>query len=581
MKRNSARFQVNSRIASLLGQEYSSTENALRELVDNAWDADAESVSVSLPEPMSDDPIIISDTGTGMTTAELEAHYLSIAADRRVRSGDRTKGKDRLVKGRKGIGKFSGLMAASVMRLETYARGVKTSFLLRTEDLATVEDIEQLPIVLETEPCNENVHGTRITLSALHQTLYFPTPQKLRQVLLQEYGREEEFRIEINGKDLGVDDVQGLFRQRTLDVPDVGAVNLRFAISDKKSGVRAPGIVIRVDGKSIGKPSFFGLDGQDDFPPKLLKCLYGEVDADGLRDHVTAGWDSLIENSTLLERVAELIRPLLYDAFKEKHGQEMQSAHAKLKREIRQRVAALPENRREFAERAIKRVLDRYYQEPPSKVEPFIFVLLEALERTEYGAVVQHLADARAKDVSALADALDEFALVDLAYLVDQARAREAFLDELEQLSNAQETKEAQMHKAIERSLWVLGPEYSMFSSNRTLQKQIEEFIGGKFSGERANRRPDLLLSEDMSGRYLLIEFKRPSHVLNRDDYNQGTDYRHDLAKVLTKPIDVLIMGGKRGPDFPTTNLEPDVAVATFIDVISTARRQLQWQLSR
>lgn len=535
---------------------------------------------MSLPEPMSDDPIVVYDTGTGMTTEELRAHYLSIAADRRVRSGDRTSGKNRLVKGRKGIGKFAGLMAASVMRLETYSRGTKTSFVLRTEDLQSVEDIEQLPIALESEPCDENSHGTRITLSALHQTLSFPTPQKLRQLLLQEYGREAEFSIEINGKALGVDDVQGLFLRRELEVPDVGAVNLRFAISDKKSGVRAPGIVIRVDGKAVGKPSFFGLDSQDDFPPKLLKCLYGEVDADGLREHVTAGWDSLIENSTLLEKVTALIRPMLYEAFKEKHGQEIRLAHSKLKREIRQRVEALPENRREFAERAIKRVLDRYYQEPPAKVEPFIFVLLEALERTEYGTVVQHLADARAKDVVALADALDEFALVDLAHLVDQARAREAFLNELEALANAPETKEAQMHKAIERSLWVLGPEYTMFSSNRTLQKQIEEYIGGKFYGERATRRPDLLLNEDMSGRYLLIEFKRPSHALNRDDYTQGTDYRHDLGKVLTKPIDVLIMGGKRGPDFPTSNLEPNVTVSTFLDAISTARRQLQWQLS-
>ncbi|NQD96267.1 ATP-binding protein, partial [Pseudomonas sp. CrR25] len=60
-------FQVDSRLATLLSQEYSSTEKALKELVDNAWDADAEQVSITLPEPMSDEPIIIMDDGTGMT----------------------------------------------------------------------------------------------------------------------------------------------------------------------------------------------------------------------------------------------------------------------------------------------------------------------------------------------------------------------------------------------------------------------------------------------------------------------------------------------------------------------------------
>jgi DNA mismatch repair ATPase MutL len=47
------RFQVDSRLASLLSQEYSSTEKALKELVDNGWDADAEKIFISLPAPMS------------------------------------------------------------------------------------------------------------------------------------------------------------------------------------------------------------------------------------------------------------------------------------------------------------------------------------------------------------------------------------------------------------------------------------------------------------------------------------------------------------------------------------------------
>lgn len=40
------RFQVDSRLATLLSQEYRSAERALKELVDNAWDADADQVSI-------------------------------------------------------------------------------------------------------------------------------------------------------------------------------------------------------------------------------------------------------------------------------------------------------------------------------------------------------------------------------------------------------------------------------------------------------------------------------------------------------------------------------------------------------
>ncbi|MGL5631305.1 MAG: ATP-binding protein [Azovibrio sp.] len=579
MNKNNARFQVNSRLASLLSQEYPSTEKALKELVDNGWDADAGKVSITLPEPMSDDPIIVSDDGTGMTTEEVRSHYLSIASDRRVRSGERTAAKKRLAKGHKGIGKFAGLMAASVMTLETYARGVRTSFTVQIKELEAVEDIEQLPIELSTEPSDQAYHGTKIVLSGLHPHLTFPDPKKFRQILLHEYGREPDFVVLVNAKPIGVDDVDGVFKSETIAVQDVGEVRLRFAISEKKSISRQPGIVIRVDGKAVGKPSFFGLDEQEDFPQKLLKRLYGELDANGLREHVTAGWDSLIENSELLARVSELVKPIIFAAFKEKHKTEINLAHARLKRDIKERLAELPENRREYAEKAIKKILDRFYQEPEEKVRPFIYVLLEAIERSDYGIVLCHLAAAKSKDIAALADALNEFGFADMAHLVEQANARQNFLDQLEILSKDDKTLEAQMHKAIEKNLWIFGPEFSLFSSNKTLQRQAEDFLGKKFTGNRANKRPDLLLNEDLNGKCLLIEFKRPSHLLNRDDYTQATDYRHDLTKLVNKPIKVLVVGGKRSSDFPTNNLEPDVAVATFLDIIATARRQLDWQI--
>lgn len=578
-KNKSARFQVDSRLARLLSQEYSSTEKALKELVDNAWDADADSVRVTLPAPMSDEPIVVIDDGCGMTTEEVRRHYLAIAADRRIHRGDRSASKQRLIKGRKGVGKFAGLMAASIMTLETSARGVLTSFTLRLVDLAEVDDIEHLPIELVTGPCDVSSRGTRITLRGLHSNLAFPDPKKFRQILLQEYGREAGFVVSVNGKTLGVDDVDGSYQNQTLNIEDVGDVRLSFAIGDTKSVSRQPGIVIRVDGKTVGKPSFFGLDEQEDFPPKLLKRLYGEIDADGLRDHVTAGWDSLVENSELLARVTEEIRPVVFAAFKERYGREIQLAQARLRREVHERLAALPEYRREYAERAVKKVLDRFFGEPPEKIEPYVFVLLEAIERTDYGAVVEHLAEAQRRDVATLADALERFGLADMAHLVEQANARQAFLDRLESLTLAPETLEATMHKAIERNLWIFGPEYSLFSSNKTLQRQADEMLGKQFVGERANNRPDLLLNENLNGECLLIEFKRPSHPLNRDDYSQATNYRHDLAKIVSKPIRVLVVGGRRSPDFPTTNREPDVSVTTFSDVISSARRQLEWQL--
>lgn len=123
---NKANFKVDPKLASLLGEGYRSTEHALKELVDNAWDADATELTVVLPDAMTDTPIIVSDNGSGMTEQELLNEYLVVANDRRSRKGDLTAALKRRVKGRKGIGKFAGLMVAGIMEIETTARGRTT-----------------------------------------------------------------------------------------------------------------------------------------------------------------------------------------------------------------------------------------------------------------------------------------------------------------------------------------------------------------------------------------------------------------------------------------------------------------------
>lgn len=577
-----ARFQVDSRLPTLLSQEYSSTERALKELIDNAWDADATTVRITLPHPMSDEQIIVEDDGTGMTEEELRRHYLSIATDRRAQRGEFTALKKRKVKSRKGIGKFSGLMAAAEMYIESAARGKRCSFILNIEDLSTVDDIEQLDLPLKIDECTSHEQGTRIKLGRLHQGLAFPSPDKLRQILLQEYGREEDFSIHVDGKKLDVSDLSGQYKEVISQINGIGPITLRFSISDKKTALREPGITIRVGDKTVGKPVFFGLENSDDLPSKLLRKLFGEIEADGLLPHVTAGWDSLVENSELLLALEKHVQPLLREAFREQYGIEMRLAQARLKRKIQERLAALPEYKRDFAERAIHKVLDKYYGEPDSKIEPLVFVLLEALEHSDYRALLEHIADAPTRDIAALADSLSDFSLAEMAFLVEQAQARTTFLNELDRLCRNENTSEASLHKVIEKALWIFGPEFSLFSSNQTLKRQVEEYLGRKYVGERANKRPDLLLNEDLHGRLLLIEFKRPNHLLDFQDYQQATTYRHEFSKYTDKEIRVVLLGGKLSDDLPKPQLrEPGVKIMLFQETISSAHRQLEWLLKQ
>lgn len=78
----SVHFRVDPKLAHVLGENYASSEKALKELIDNAWDAEATEVHVSVPNILTDSPIIVRDNGSGMKTAEVEAEYLNIARSR-------------------------------------------------------------------------------------------------------------------------------------------------------------------------------------------------------------------------------------------------------------------------------------------------------------------------------------------------------------------------------------------------------------------------------------------------------------------------------------------------------------------
>ncbi len=132
--------------------------------------------------------------------------------------------------------------------------------------------------------------------------------------------------------------------------------------------------------------------------------------------------------------------------------------------------------------------------------------------------------------------------------MAERANARLRYLADLDALAANPATLEAQMHKAIEKSLWVLGGAYHLMSSNETLARIVEEYAQKKFRGKQASKRPDLLLSADPGDRYLLIEFKRPSHPITRNDEAQAQIYADELHALLpAKPFDIIVIGGKRG----------------------------------
>jgi len=394
-----------------------------------------------------------------------------------------------------------------------------------------------------------------------------------------EYGREAGFTVLVNGVALGLEDAPGQSVTTEANLPEAGLVRLRLRIADQPNGTRHAGISIRVGGKIVGAPSFFGLDDCEDIPPKLLRRVHGEVEADGLIDDVTADWGGGIENSKGLRSAKDLVRHTVRTSLNQTFRSEMNLAKGRVQQEINRRLAELPEHRRDFARRSMERIMLRFYDQSEERIQPIVSVVLDALERDEYWQVVEKINTAGHGDVSVLADALHEFGILELATVGQRARRRLKILDQLDTLIADENTLEKIVHTALETNLWIFGSEFALMSSNRTLRKVVHDYSGRKFTGARASKRPDLLLLSNVNRRHTLVEFKRPTYTIDRPDVSQAEQYRDDLLPLIS-PIDVWVIG-KDYNAVMLQNMPPNVTIGSYAQLISRARVELDWLLGQ
>lgn len=112
---------------------YSNVPAVLSELVANAWDADAQEVSIKITDDKK--VIAIHDTGCGMTLDELNDKFLNVGFQKRQPGVAALTGLGRHVMGRKGIGKLSAFSVAGEVEVHSVKNGQKNGFIMRLKDI--------------------------------------------------------------------------------------------------------------------------------------------------------------------------------------------------------------------------------------------------------------------------------------------------------------------------------------------------------------------------------------------------------------------------------------------------------------
>lgn len=180
-----APFRARARILALLGDQLiGSDQLAIFELVKNAYDADAEAVTVTLGglEEGQSPEIEVIDDGDGMDLDTIRFIWLEPASDHREvqrLERRRTPRFHRLPLGEKGVGRFAVHKLGRRIELLTRARGekVERQVILDWDALTSVRYLDQTKVQIQTRPAEFFVpqqgrkpHGTRIVIRNLRKT---------------------------------------------------------------------------------------------------------------------------------------------------------------------------------------------------------------------------------------------------------------------------------------------------------------------------------------------------------------------------------------------------------------------------
>ena len=265
---------------STLGRHlYTSIAKSLIEFIANAYDSDAENVTITLPyskiekekevmrnkntegikifeKSLDDDnlEITIEDNGHGMSSDEIQERFLPIYRDRREKGGDLSKKKRRRVTGRKGIGKLAGFGVAEKIIVETTSKhqDYKTVFTLDHNELLSISQTNKITITPDYPDAKLEEHGTKIILSKLKYGMALGETKKpmeeIRKIILNSFFgmKQENFNIFLNDPDHSNEfenplkeniaykffypNDDGSFAKEKIDIPNIESFNYEYIV---------------------------------------------------------------------------------------------------------------------------------------------------------------------------------------------------------------------------------------------------------------------------------------------------------------------------------------------------------------
>lgn len=559
----------------------------LSEAVANAWDADAERVTITTQRRPR--RITIEDDGEGMSVDDVNSKYLHVGYERRAAGGTTEKG--RLPMGRKGIGKLSLFSIADTVTVHTVRGSDRHGFRMDVEDIKKAVKGEGKYCPTPVGPAPDLKSGTRLTLTGIRPQIR--KTGALRRRLARRFsiiGSEHEFAVSVDGeaitaRDRGYHDrlehiwAYGRYGRSVADDASLkpGSLNPRLKIGGRPAVVdgwigtaRSPGQLRDPETReSINKISVMvrGKMAQEDVLGELGeggaygKYVVGEIcaeflDDDGREESATTSRQRIVEDDP---RYMALVKKVAADL------KEVERSWAGLRNEagekkalgipqIREWFDRLDGDRKKAAKSLFGRINGLAVDDEDDLRQLFIGGIL-AFESLRFRDLLDKMDRVNLNSLAMLKDVFVQLGDIEAAAFYQITRHRLDVINRLE-AAVGKNRRERAIQEIIFDHLWLIDPAWERVPGTERMERRIaSEFkkSSSRLTDSEKRSRQDIRYVS-ASGVNIVVELKRPGRSVTIGELIvQIGKYHAALSKILEaqgrsddEPISIVCIVGRR-----------------------------------
>ncbi len=593
---------------------YSNVPAVLSEIVANAWDADALTVTVTVDK--INEKITIQDNGTGMDRDEVIDRFLNVGFKRREIMGEFTEA-GRKPMGRKGIGKLSIFSIAQIAEVYTIKDISRTAFRMDREAIRKAISGKTQPVYkpqeLNSFPSDLR-KGTRIVLSCPSKSLSGMTVEGLKRRVARRFaviGAKHDFTVSVNGKEIGPEDrayhnlVQFLWTYGDQDDFISSCKNLSRPHEDRTKAIKAelkkssislngwigtvssPSQLKDEEGDNLNRLAVFirgklaQEDILDEFGQKEIYADYviGELhceqlDLDDKADIATSSRQAIKQDDPRFEALRKIVlSELRYIAGKWSDWRRSEGAKtAAAVPEVSAWLENLKGDTKKKAERWIGRLNTIRSPGESDKKELLKASILafESYRRKEELDRLENIKDENLGEILGIFKNIDD---LELSYYGQIVKLRIQVIRTLQNKLKKND-KELVLRDYIFDHLWLLDPAWERVKGSEHAETLVKEFLAkntDSLTKEEKKARIDIGY-RTTSGKHVIVELKRGSVAVPLDDLTkQIRKYRDGAKKILEKttfkdwPIEIICLVGAPPPEWhDASGTGPKGVIATL-----------------